>query len=111
MLQKVTIVLAIALMLLTTIVTASDAEQATKTRQGRQPEPRFSMNELPPAGNSIATNLEYLEAVIHALELELPTKSMFRSLYAKRAHLGIGYDKDVKFSYVDLLKNLPGQEY
>ncbi|KXJ79278.1 hypothetical protein RP20_CCG001616 [Aedes albopictus] len=94
--------------ILTTIVTASMMEPVAMYRQ---PESRKAPHTLPPTGNTIDSYLKYCEAVIHSLESELPRKSIFRSLFMDKARLSSGYDKHMKFSYFDVLKNLPDQHY
>ncbi|XP_055608921.1 uncharacterized protein LOC129756159 [Uranotaenia lowii] len=60
---------------------------------------------IPPMGQSIEDHLRLCEIVIHALESELPRKSVFRSLFLDKVRLSSGFDKQFRFSYYDIIKN------
>ncbi|XP_055534961.1 uncharacterized protein LOC129724258 [Wyeomyia smithii] len=104
--QYVTCVLLLTL-LTTVTITAHGASRLPAAFQPPydQQQSRNAIVDLPSSGNSIESYLQYCEAVIHALESELPRRSIFRSLFIDKARLSSGYDKHIRFSSSELIKD------
>ncbi|XP_039447671.1 uncharacterized protein LOC120426929 [Culex pipiens pallens] len=97
--------MSVCLVLAVTVAIAGAAQTLYHPGQQQTAQLRSIYDSLPELGQSSESFLQYCEAVIHALESELPRKSVFRSLFIDKARLSSGYDKHIKFTYYDILKN------